>query len=113
MGFQTKLVLYKTKVEQKYITIEQNNKNHKNHHNHNNNNNFSSNRHNDRNAGPAIMMMPPHIRATFMPNPPIAYVQPPNINNKINKNENVDLIPLDDNNNNNNNKKRKLNNVIV
>lgn len=35
---------------------------------------------NDRSqTGPAIMMMPPHIRATFMPNPPIAYVPPPNI----------------------------------
>lgn len=27
-------------------------------------------------SGPAIMMMPPHIRATFMPNPPIAHLPP-------------------------------------
>jgi len=30
------------------------------------------------NSGPAIMMMPPHIRATFMPNPPLHQVLPPN-----------------------------------
>jgi U1 small nuclear ribonucleoprotein len=29
------------------------------------------------NNGPAIMMMPPHIRATFMPNPPLAQKLPP------------------------------------
>jgi U1 small nuclear ribonucleoprotein 70kDa len=29
------------------------------------------------NSGPAIMMMPPHIRATFMPNPPLVQVLPP------------------------------------
>ena len=28
------------------------------------------------NQGPAIMMMPPHIRATFMPNPPLRQVIP-------------------------------------
>lgn len=28
------------------------------------------------NSGPAIMMMPPHIRATFMPNPPIKHIVP-------------------------------------
>jgi U1 small nuclear ribonucleoprotein 70kDa len=29
------------------------------------------------NSGPAIMMMPPHIRATFMPNPPLQQKIPP------------------------------------
>lgn len=29
------------------------------------------------NNGPAIMMMPPHIRATFMPNPPLQQKLPP------------------------------------
>mmetsp|Transcript_4675 Transcript_4675/g.6776 ORF Transcript_4675/g.6776 Transcript_4675/m.6776 type:complete len:351 (+) Transcript_4675:63-1115(+) len=29
------------------------------------------------NSGPAIMMMPPHIRATFMPNPPLSRIVPP------------------------------------
>ena len=29
------------------------------------------------NSGPAIMMMPPHIRATFMPNPPLQQKLPP------------------------------------
>lgn len=29
------------------------------------------------NSGPAIMMMPPHIRATFMPNPPLNRIVPP------------------------------------
>mmetsp|Transcript_27492 Transcript_27492/g.41606 ORF Transcript_27492/g.41606 Transcript_27492/m.41606 type:complete len:342 (+) Transcript_27492:162-1187(+) len=29
------------------------------------------------NSGPAIMMMPPHIRATFMPNPPLSHLLPP------------------------------------
>lgn len=28
-------------------------------------------------SGPAIMMMPPHIRATFMPNPPLRYLPTP------------------------------------
>ena len=28
------------------------------------------------NSGPAIMMMPPHIRATFMPNPPLKHIPP-------------------------------------
>ena len=28
------------------------------------------------NSGPAIMMMPNHIRATFMPNPPLKYMPP-------------------------------------
>lgn len=51
-------------------------------------------KHNDRNAsGPAIMMMPPHIRATFMPNPPISYIQPPNL--KGDGKDKVELIPLD------------------
>ncbi|KAL7518742.1 hypothetical protein ACHAWX_003552 [Stephanocyclus meneghinianus] len=27
-------------------------------------------------SGPAIMMMPPHIRATFMPNPPLRHLPP-------------------------------------
>ncbi|KAL7526353.1 hypothetical protein ACHAXR_002600, partial [Thalassiosira sp. AJA248-18] len=27
-------------------------------------------------SGPAIMMMPPHIRATFMPNPPLKHLPP-------------------------------------
>eukprot|EP00560_Eucampia_antarctica_P003744 CAMPEP_0197832446 /NCGR_PEP_ID=MMETSP1437-20131217/14843_1 /TAXON_ID=49252 ORGANISM="Eucampia antarctica, Strain CCMP1452" /NCGR_SAMPLE_ID=MMETSP1437 /ASSEMBLY_ACC=CAM_ASM_001096 /LENGTH=309 /DNA_ID=CAMNT_0043435829 /DNA_START=198 /DNA_END=1123 /DNA_ORIENTATION=+ len=29
-------------------------------------------------SGPAIMMMPPHIRATFMPDPPVKLLPPPN-----------------------------------
>jgi len=28
-------------------------------------------------SGPAIMMMPPHIRATFMPDPPLKHLPPP------------------------------------
>ena len=28
------------------------------------------------NSGPAVMMMPPHIRATFMPNPPLEQIPP-------------------------------------
>ena len=28
------------------------------------------------NSGPAVMLMPPHIRATFMPNPPLEHVVP-------------------------------------
>jgi len=28
------------------------------------------------NSGPAVMMMPPHIRATFMPNPPLKHIPP-------------------------------------
>ena len=28
------------------------------------------------NSGPAVMMMPPHIRATFMPNPPLKQIPP-------------------------------------
>ena len=28
-------------------------------------------------SGPAIMMMPPHIRATFMPDPPLMHLPPP------------------------------------
>eukprot|EP00553_Chaetoceros_curvisetus_P003320 CAMPEP_0204620950 /NCGR_PEP_ID=MMETSP0717-20131115/6828_1 /ASSEMBLY_ACC=CAM_ASM_000666 /TAXON_ID=230516 /ORGANISM="Chaetoceros curvisetus" /LENGTH=379 /DNA_ID=CAMNT_0051635263 /DNA_START=23 /DNA_END=1162 /DNA_ORIENTATION=+ len=28
-------------------------------------------------SGPAIMMMPPHIRATFMPDPPLHHLPPP------------------------------------
>lgn len=28
------------------------------------------------NSGPAIMMMPPHIRATFVPNPPLKHIPP-------------------------------------
>ena len=28
------------------------------------------------NSGPAVMMMPPHIRATFMPNPPLQQIPP-------------------------------------
>lgn len=28
------------------------------------------------NSGPAIMMLPPHIRATFMPNPPLKHIPP-------------------------------------
>lgn len=28
------------------------------------------------NSGPAIMMMPPHIRATFMPSPPLKHIPP-------------------------------------
>jgi len=28
------------------------------------------------NSGPAVMMMPPHIRATFMPNPPLKSIPP-------------------------------------
>jgi hypothetical protein len=28
------------------------------------------------NSGPAVMMMPPHIRATFMPNPPLKPIAP-------------------------------------
>lgn len=46
---------------------------------------------NNSNNGPAIMMMPPHIRATFMPNPPIEYVQPPNLKDRY---DNVDLLPI-------------------
>ena len=45
---------------------------------------------NNSNNGPAIMMMPPHIRATFMPNPPIAYVQPP----KLKDSDTVELLPI-------------------
>jgi U1 small nuclear ribonucleoprotein len=26
------------------------------------------------NSGPAVMLMPPHVRATFMPNPPLAQI---------------------------------------
>lgn len=28
------------------------------------------------NSGPAVMMMPPHVRATFMPNPPLQQIPP-------------------------------------
>jgi len=28
------------------------------------------------NSGPAVMLMPPHIRATFMPNPPLTHIPP-------------------------------------
>lgn len=28
------------------------------------------------NSGPAIMLLPPHVRASFMPNPPLAHVPP-------------------------------------
>jgi len=28
------------------------------------------------NSGPAVMLMPPHIRATFMPNPPLEHIPP-------------------------------------
>lgn len=28
------------------------------------------------NSGPAVMLMPPHIRATFMPNPPLRHIPP-------------------------------------
>ena len=36
------------------------------------------------NSGPAVMMMPPHIRATFMPNPPLKQI-PPNTKRRYTK----------------------------
>jgi len=32
-------------------------------------------------SGPAIMMMPPHVRATFMPNPPLRHL--PSYRNRV------------------------------
>lgn len=34
------------------------------------------------NSGPAVMLMPPHIRATFMPNPPLEHVPPVTLRRK-------------------------------
>ena len=62
-------------------------------------------------SGPAIMMMPPHIRATFMPPPPIKHLPPPKRHvlvsdnyvtddddetkdNNINKKEDVKVGPM-------------------
>lgn len=42
----------------------------------------NNNRGNAGNNGPAIMMMPPHIRATFMPNPPVELKPPIKRSNK-------------------------------
>lgn len=34
------------------------------------------------NSGPAIMMLPPHVRATFMPNPPLKHIPPTKLKRK-------------------------------
>ena len=62
-------------------------------------------------SGPAIMMMKPHIRATFMPDPPLRFLPPPkkggssrrpNHSGKVKLTTSTTLSPDDPNNSSNN-----------